>query len=204
VIKAILLDTEARQGHLRNPETFGKIKEPVLKLTGFWRGVGLLLNVPFAGPSAIRFEQLEQTPLSAPSVFNFFRPDFSPQGVLSQNGLFSPESQLLTSTSIVTMGSTFTDFSLISNQAQNPNSATFTAIATDHLEALVPDDLTRPEALIEHLNIVLLAGTMTDEMREVLLNLHSGPDGYVPLNKLAVVNDILYLISLSPDFNVQR
>ncbi len=204
VIKAILLDAEARQGHLRNPETFGKIKEPILKLTGFWRGVGLLLNVPLAGPSSIRFEQMEQTPLSAPSVFNFFRPDFSPSGVLSQNGLFSPESQLLTSTSIVTMGSTLTDFSLISNQSQNPNSATFTAIATDHLELLVPDDLVRPEALVEHLNIVLLAGSMTDEMREILLNLHSGSDGYAALNKLNVVNDILYLITLSPDFNVQR
>ena len=102
------------------------------------------------------------------------------------------------------MGSTLTDFSLISNQAQNPNSATFTAIATDHLEALVPDDLVRPEALVEHLNIVLLAGSMTDEMRKILLDLHSGSDGYAASSKLNVVNDILYLITLSPDFNVQR
>lgn len=204
VIKAILLDNEARRGHTTNPKTFGKIKEPMLKATAFWRGVGLLINVPFIGPSGTRLESLQQIPLSAPSVFNFFRPDFSPSGELSDNGLLAPEAQLLTETSIVTMGAAFTHFSLLSSQNDNPNSATFNAIATDHLEALVPDDLMRPDALIEHLNIVLLAGTMPDEMKEVLLNLHSGSDGYAASDKLTVVNDILYLITLSPYFNVQR
>ena len=102
------------------------------------------------------------------------------------------------------MAATFTEYSLLSNQAENPNSTGENPIATDHLEAMVPDNLMRPERLIEHLNIVLLAGTMTDEMKDVLLNLHSGVDGYTPSSKLNVVNDILYLIALSPDFNVQR
>lgn len=204
VLKAILLDREARRGHTTNPETFGKIKEPILKLTGLWRGVGFLLNVPLVGPAGGRVDLLDQKALSAPSVFNFFRPDFSPSGVLSDNGLLSPESQLLTQTSIVSMGSAFTDFSLNSNESQNQNSATFNPIATDHLEELVPDDFMRPEALIEHLNIVLLAGNMPDEMRELLLNLHSGSAGYSATNKLTVVNDILYLVTLSPYFNVQR
>ena len=173
-------------------------------MTGFWRGIGFLLNVPFIGPSGTRIELLDQVPLSAPSVFNFFRPDFSPTGVLSDNGLLAPEAQLLTQTTVVNMGSAFTHFSLQSSQGDNPNNATFNPIATDHLEALVPDDLMRPEALVDHLNIVLLAGTMPDDMRELLLDLHSESNGYVPLNKLTVVNDILYLITLSPYFNVQR
>jgi len=204
VLKAILLDQEARQGHTKNPKTFGKIKEPILKLTGFWRGVGLLKNVPFIGPAFIRIEQLDQTPLSAPSVFNFFRPEFSPSGVLLDNGLLAPEAQLLTETTIINMGSAFTHFALNSDQSDNPNYIGSHPIATDHLEAMVPDSLTNPEDLIEHLNIVLLAGQMTNEMREVLLDLHSGADGYFPSNKLQVVNDILYLIALSPDFNIQR
>ena len=204
VLKAILLDPEARRGHIDNPATFGKIKEPILKLTAFWRAVGFLLNVPPIGPSGRRIDLLEQRPLNAPSVFNFFRPDFSPSGVLANSGLLSPESQLLTQTSIVNMGSAFTDFSLISNQSQNPNNATFNPIATDQLEELVPDNLMRPEALVDHLDLVLLAGTMPDEMREILLNLHSGSQGYAASNKLTVVNDILYLVTLSPYFNIQR
>jgi hypothetical protein len=37
---------------------------------------------------------LGQTPQSAPSVFNWFLPDFSPSGPLSANGLVSPELQI--------------------------------------------------------------------------------------------------------------
>jgi len=61
------------------------------------------------------------------------------------------------------------------------------------------------KTLEEHLNIVLLASSMTDEMREVLLNMHSREDSaYRPSSKLQVVNDILNIIALSPHFNVQR
>jgi len=187
VIKAILLDTEARQGHLDSPATFGKIREPILKLTAL----------------CTRATLLEQFPLNAQSVFNFFRPDFSPSGVLAENGLVSPEAQLLTVANIVNMGSAFTDFSLLSNEGRKtPGSDAF--IATDHLEELVPDNLMRPEQLIDHLDIILLAGTMPEEMRNMLLNLHSGANAYVATNKLTVVNDILYLVTLSPYFNVQR
>jgi hypothetical protein len=39
---------------------------------------------------------LGQRALAAPSVFNFFSPDFSPSGALSRNALVSPELQLTT------------------------------------------------------------------------------------------------------------
>jgi len=204
VLRAILLDSEARQGHIRNPEKFGKIKEPLLKATALWRGVGYLTQIPVAGPSAERLRSLEQLPLNAPSVFNFFRPEFSPSGVLANNGMLAPEAQLLTRASVVTTGAAFTNFSLLSNESQNFNNGIWNPIATDHLEEFVPDSLTRPEELVDYLDLVLLAGTMPDEMRELLLNLHSGTDGYVASNKLTVVNDILYLITLSPYYNVQR
>jgi len=36
-IKAILMHSEARQGHIDNPEVFGKTKEPLMRVTQLWR-----------------------------------------------------------------------------------------------------------------------------------------------------------------------
>ena len=39
-VKAILMHREARLGHLDNPDTYGKIKEPLLRVTQLWRAFG--------------------------------------------------------------------------------------------------------------------------------------------------------------------
>ena len=40
VVQQILLDPEARIGQWQNPDTFGKLREPLLTLTHFWRAMG--------------------------------------------------------------------------------------------------------------------------------------------------------------------
>ncbi|WP_345735174.1 DUF1800 family protein [Prosthecobacter algae] len=58
-------------------------------------------------PNASRFRfadtssQLGQSPLRAPSVFNWFLPDYSVPGAMSEAGLVAPEMQIATETSIV-------------------------------------------------------------------------------------------------------
>lgn len=58
-------------------------------------------------PNASRFRfadytsQLGQSPLRAPSVFNWFLPDYSVPGEMSEAGLVAPEMQVATETSIV-------------------------------------------------------------------------------------------------------
>lgn len=37
VVRAILLDTEAQTGHQTTPNTFGKLREPMLKISALWR-----------------------------------------------------------------------------------------------------------------------------------------------------------------------
>ena len=203
VIKAILLDTEARTGHLTNPVTFGKMKEPILRATALWRAVGFLFRGEFAGPSQRNLIFLKQFPLQARSVFNFYRPDHSPSGKLAQNGLLSPESQLLDIASVVSMGRAYTDFSFFSHHELEPDSI-FLPINTLSLTPLVPENRLRPEQLIDRLDLVLLAGTMPNEMRAELLNLYGQNTAYIPQTKRHVVNDILYLIMLSPYSSVQR
>lgn len=126
VVQAILLDPEARYGHLIQPETFGKLREPLLRLTHFWRAMGArhqcgrnymagnvtyhYANQPYryAGyvtawgtSDSIYGSGVGQAPLNAFSVFNFFKPDYRPPGELAQAGLYGPEFQLNTDTLIV-------------------------------------------------------------------------------------------------------
>lgn len=121
-IKAVLLDPEARS--LGTAETFagiGKKREPILRYMAFLRAFGggseLLLSdlTAFGYPAAelakfpagttrVRMgdtdSSLGQTPQAAPSVFNWFLPDYTPAGLLAANGVISPEFQLANESSV--------------------------------------------------------------------------------------------------------
>lgn len=125
VVRAILLDPEARYGQWRQPETFGKLREPLLRITHLWRAMDArhhcgrdhssggttyhFGNQPYryAGyatawgtSDSVYGNGVGQAPLSAFSVFNFFQPDYAPPGEVSAAGLLAPEFQLSTDTLI--------------------------------------------------------------------------------------------------------
>ncbi|HWS78326.1 MAG TPA: DUF1800 domain-containing protein, partial [Thermomonas sp.] len=101
VLRAILLDDEARvrpQG-----DGFGKAREPLIRLTTLWRGFDARYVAPATGEIRFRFanagdltEPLAQDSLRAPSVFNFFDPDYRIATDTGNTGLFAPEFQILT------------------------------------------------------------------------------------------------------------
>lgn len=126
VVQAILLDPEARYGQWRQPETFGKLREPLLRMTHFWRAMGArhkcgrdyqvgprtyhYANQPYryAGyvtawgtGDSIYGSGVGQAPLNSPTVFNFFKPSYMPPGEMTAAGLLGPEFQLSTDTLIV-------------------------------------------------------------------------------------------------------
>ncbi len=101
VIRAVLLDPEARNPGATN--TSGKLREPVIRFVHWMRAFnarsqnGQFLLGGTSDPSS----QLAQTPMSAPSVFNFFRPGFiPPNSKIGALGLVSPESQITSETSV--------------------------------------------------------------------------------------------------------
>lgn len=105
VVRAILLDTEARSAPSGSAAaTAGKVKEPLLRLTQFWRaydarsnGVGGVVKygagVNFPGGVSAVFGQ---GPGQSPSVFNFFSPFYAPPGEIADGNLVAPELQLAT------------------------------------------------------------------------------------------------------------
>ena len=126
VVQAILLDADARTGQWARPDTFGKLREPLLRLTHFWRAMGAThrcgrnylagtvtyhyANQPYryAGyvtawgtADSIYGSGVGQAPLNAFSMFNFFKPSYLPPGEMTTAGLLGPEFQINTDTLII-------------------------------------------------------------------------------------------------------
>jgi hypothetical protein len=119
VVKAILLDTEARDNAVATSDTFGKVKEPVLRLTALLRAfkhksdamsVSRYIDEPATAPFVRYYDlgasldfgyTIGQTPYMAPSVFNFFRPGYvPPKSSTASSKLVAPEMQIVNEVSV--------------------------------------------------------------------------------------------------------
>jgi uncharacterized protein (DUF1800 family) len=215
VVRAILLDPEARMGQ-RGSSTFGKLREPITKLVKLWR----LTNARSGNGRVFRYshirDEFAQAPLSAPSVFNFFRPNFAQPGEIRDAGLVSPEFQIATDTTLVSAPNQLgwriqlfyvgSRYSVVwENGAPVPEE---TLMDYSALKTLA----TTPAALVDHLNLTMMSGQMSGSMRSLLINRLSGqvPDQVpgqapgAPDVMLWRVQQALYLIVNSPEFNIQK
>jgi len=196
VIKAILMHREARSGHLSSPETFGKIREPLLRVSHLWRAFEPE-NIHYDFNYGWVKEELSQSPLNSPSVFNFFRPDFSQPGEISSRGLNSPEFQILDESSIITITSRLLASTVWSHNFKNDLDPSQITIDISHEMSLEPN----PEALLDHLNNLLLGGRMSEELRNETRSLMAARD-YAGGASQRVV-EAIFLIASSPEAAIQ-
>ncbi len=96
VIVAILLDPEAWWPTGQVP-TAGKLREPVLRIAQWMRAFGepaWFESEPLGRSFSLLAGAIGQQPLQAPSVFNWYTPDFAPAGEIASAGLAAPEFKL--------------------------------------------------------------------------------------------------------------
>ena len=200
VVRAILLDSEAR-GNFKNPNAlpnYGKLREPVLFITNLLRafnatsdGVLDSLNV---GGSAIGAAEMSQDVFTAPSVFNFFPPTARVPG---ENGILGPEFAIFSSLTALRRAN-FVSRVIFSTIPPAPlNRPTGTSLDLSSWDALASD----PDQLIEALNSLLLHGTMSEEMRQSILNAVASLPA---ANARVRVQTAIYLIATSSQYQVQR
>ncbi len=217
VVKAILLDTEAQTGHQTAPETFGKLREPLLKVSALWRafnatGTPTQFDGGAVTPPRIRFRgsdrELSQRPYGSFSVFNFYRPDYQPSGEMRELGLMGPEFQILTESMIISK-TNFLSSSVFWRDTQH-----------DWLEPVINGDWDvfhsrlhlgeekqmahQAASLLDRLNLLMMAGQMSDDMyNTILAYLNSYPASESWQRDISVY-DALFLVMASPEFAVQR
>jgi uncharacterized protein (DUF1800 family) len=95
VVRAILLDSEARAGDFpgKGPSHFGRIREPFLLHTSVLRGMGCRLATRANWDTGQVNEMTDKHPLNAESVFNFYPPNHRAPG----SNLLAPEQKSLLS-----------------------------------------------------------------------------------------------------------
>jgi uncharacterized protein (DUF1800 family) len=103
VFRAILTDTEARSAATLSQATFGKVREPMIRLAQWARTFGVISTsngwrIPATSDAG---NALGQSPLRSPSVFNFFRPGYVPPSTaLAAAKAVAPEFQIVNETSV--------------------------------------------------------------------------------------------------------
>ena len=122
VVRTILLDPEARSLEMAQRVDAGKQKEPIIRYLALCRALNVKSQLPLAeltqfgypktelakfpdGTSQYRMgntdTRLSQTPQGAPTVFNWFLPDFTVSGPLAAAGLVAPEFQVTTESQVI-------------------------------------------------------------------------------------------------------
>ncbi len=104
VVRAILLDVEARSDAIAGAPSYGKLREPVMRLTAWARAFAA--NSPTGawaiGNTSSTANRLGQSPGRSPSVFNFFRPGYTPpNSAIATQNLVAPEFQITNEPQVV-------------------------------------------------------------------------------------------------------
>lgn len=207
VVKAILLDTEARTIPT-DISHYGKLREPVLRLSHLWRAFNVQRGENNSDRNEFntvspQMDTLEtvtgQAVLRSPSVFNFFLPSYSPAGPVADANLDAPEFELFTA------GNELATSNRIARQIQvgyagypyaNGQSTSYLDYT---YELTLADDAA---ALLDHLDLVLLSGNMSDGLRNLLQShIESIPSDEDGLSQR--IRDAITLIMASPDYLVQ-
>jgi len=191
VVRAILLDPEAR-GDSKTDPGYGRVKDPVLLLTGLARALGVSTDgVYFASTSGA----LEQSVYQAPSVFSFYPPDYPLPG---GGGLLSPASAVLDSASVFTRANAV--WKLL-YAPPGPDStvagATGTQTSLGDLASLGGD----AETLARSADALFLHGTMPGAMRSAIADAVNARD---PSDVGGRVRAVAYLVLTSPGYQVER
>lgn len=222
VVNAILLDNEALDPN--KSDSFGKLKEPMLRFSHLWRVFTMQKSLKTGhywesertcGQGNYEYynfwialnefnSRTGQGPLQARSVFNFFRPAYSPTGILNDSGLSAPEFQIVNENTLVATTNLFHIMVQVFSDSE-PFTPALGELSRLDL-GTVTDMAANTDQLLDYLDLVLLNSSMTTELRNILaehLNIENsyseGREGQFEKAKEAVL-----LIITSSEYLIQR
>lgn len=202
VMKAILLDYEARTASVAATASFGKLKEPLLRVSGVLRAFGAAANngrYAYLNPEG----NLAEASLRSPTVFNFFEPAYIQPGVLAGNGLYAPEFQILTDTTAISVPNQLWSFIYANRSTTNTADATLGLT----LDSLTPLART-PAALVEQTNLLLAGGglpkAITDRIVAAITAMPNSTSTTVASSDIERVRSAIYLTVSVPQGAIQK
>ncbi|TAK96319.1 MAG: DUF1800 domain-containing protein [Aquabacterium sp.] len=195
VIKAILLDDEARNADNVGSDTFGKLREPVVRFLNWAAAFGATSpsDAWAIGDTSDPGTRLGQSPLRSPTVFNFFRPGYVPPGSgIAQANLVAPEFQLSNESSVAG----YINFmqGVISNGIGD--------VKADYTILIALAD--NAGQLLDELHTVLVAGQMSaSNLANIKTAIGSMPSG-TPGSRANRVYAAVLMLMVAPEFLIQK
>jgi len=195
VIRALLLDDEARSAAAAAGSSFGKLREPMLRFAAWARAYGVTSpsGAWAVGSTADPATRLAQSPLRSPTVFNFFRPGYVPPNTgIGNAALVAPEFQITNESSVIG----------VINFMQRAVAGTVGDLTPDYSSLLsLADDAT---ALINEIDLVLAANQLSaatiTSLATAVATMPSGTDAL----RRSRINAALVLVLAAPEFIVQK
>ncbi len=197
VFKAILLDPEARGAGGLASNTFGKVRDPMVRVAQLGRSLGMNSKA-----GSWKLGGMPQTPLGADSVFGFVRPGNRLPGDLGGGqALLSPEFMLVNEVSVANWVNLVRGICTPGFFVPAPDIPAFyrnqfdqtivqTAAAGYDITCSLEDELPLvgdADALIRHLNLVLAAGQISAETcQAIAAGLRANFPGLTPASPLDV------------------
>ena len=194
VLKAVLLDPQARSAPGAADTTRGKLREPVQRFVQWARTFGLtsptgLWNIGNLSDPATR---LGQSPLRAPSVFNFFRPGYvPPNSALGQARITAPEFQITNESSVVGWANFLQGLVARGAGETRPDYAAELALASDG------------RALVARLSTLLTGDALSASTLATIATAISSISDATDAGKRNRVNAAIHLVMCSPEYLVQ-
>jgi uncharacterized protein (DUF1800 family) len=215
IIAAVLLDSEARDASAASQSSFGRLREPVLMITGSIRALNGVTDGAVLGEYGWA-RKMGQSVFGSPSVFNFY----SPMQPLAGTDLVAPRfgiDNANTNLARINYANSliYWWYKAGSGLAPDPNIpfATGTKVNYEHIESAI-ETAADSEAAIQVLNELLVDGRLTAAEVQVIA---AAMDQWEPKEdqwltreahnsnyKRERVRTAVYLILSSPQYQVQR
>lgn len=210
VLRAVLLDPEARDDARADDPSFGKIREPILRVTAWMRA--------FKATSTSGFfmiprtddvvSSIGQSPMRAPSVFNWFRPGYVPPGTtIASAGMVAPEMQITHESSVAGYLNTMRA-AVQSGFGSNDPATSKRDVQPDYsAEIALAGD---PEGLVDRVALLMTSGRMSPTVRAQIrdavasVTISATNPAAADTARLNRARLAVFLTLASPDFIVQK
>ncbi|HMS79301.1 MAG TPA: DUF1800 domain-containing protein [Burkholderiaceae bacterium] len=210
VVYAILLDPEARDDAGSFADTAGKLREPVLRTTAWLRAFGAKSTTGrfLIGATDDPSNSIGQSPMRAPSVFNFYRSGYVPPNTtIATSKLVAPEMQTTHEISVAGWLNTIRNW-VPNGMGANPPMDTKRDVQPDYTgEIALADNGT---ALVDRVALLLTADRMPAAMRQQIVTAVNSINVAIsnPTNLETARRNRVYLAVFltlaSPEFLVQK
>jgi uncharacterized protein (DUF1800 family) len=198
VFAAVLLDNEARSPAGLSDPGFGRLREPMLRFVQWARTFGAVSTTGNwkIGDLSQPNNQLGQSPLRSPSVFNFFRPGYVPPSTaIASAKMVAPEFQVVNETSVGGYLNYMQGALVRSGKDVNATYAAELSLVLD------------PAGLVRRLNLLLTGNQLPDATQALIANALGTPAVTASSTDAVKLNRVyaaVLMVMASPSYLIQK